>query len=207
MQFYWKENNVYYFFQFSVTIWRKLWFNDIVIHPLIITTMTNTTFETIEKEKIEALKFPAQEVLIDKEQIKERESELNRALALGNLEHTKIKIYFEDDQSRKLVETTVWGVTDKRVILKQGVVIPINRVHKISLQGHLQKKPAVFRQRAFLLSKNYFTFPSKVTCPVLYRFSPDMAVTSSLNMYTPCSQILPLQVPSQPTVCPSSLNN
>lgn len=92
-----------------------------------------TTFESIEKEKIETLKFPHDEVLTDPNLIKERESELNRALALGNLEHTKIKIYFEDDQSRKLVETTVWGVTDKRVILKQGVVIPINRVHKISL--------------------------------------------------------------------------
>ena len=91
------------------------------------------TFETIAKEKIETLKFPNDEVLKDKDLIKEREFELNRALALGNLEHTKIKIYFEDDQSRKLVETTVWGVTDKRVILKQGVVIPINRVHKISL--------------------------------------------------------------------------
>lgn len=93
----------------------------------------STTFELIEKEKIESLKFPQDEVLKDKELIKERELELNRALALGNLEHTKIKIYFEDDSSRKLVETTVWGVTDKRVILKQGVVIPINRVHKISL--------------------------------------------------------------------------
>lgn len=82
--------------------------------------MTTTTFEMIEKEKIESLKFPTQEVLLDKEQIKERESELNRALTLGNLEHTKIKIYFEDDKSRKLVETTVWGVTDKRVILKQA---------------------------------------------------------------------------------------
>ncbi len=91
------------------------------------------TFETIAKEKIETLKFPNEEVLKDKDLIKERETELNRALTLGNLEHTKIKIYFEDDQSRKLVETTVWGVTDKRVILKQGVVIPINRVHKISL--------------------------------------------------------------------------
>lgn len=95
--------------------------------------MTTATFEIIEKEKIETLKFPTEEVLFDKELIKERESELNRALALGNLEHSKIKIYFEDDQSRKLVETTVWGVTDKRVILKQGVVIPINRVHRISL--------------------------------------------------------------------------
>ncbi len=92
-----------------------------------------TTFETIEKENIEALKFPSDEVLSDENLIKERNSELTRALSLGNLEHTKIKIYFEDDQSRKLVETTVWGVTDKRVILKQGVVIPINRVHKISL--------------------------------------------------------------------------
>jgi len=91
------------------------------------------TFQKIEKESIEKLKFPSDEVLKDLQLIKERESELNRALALGNLERTKIKIYFEDDQSRKQVETTVWGVTDKRVILKQGVVIPINRVHKISL--------------------------------------------------------------------------
>lgn len=95
--------------------------------------MMTTTFETIEKENIETLKFPSEEVLSDEDLIKERNSELTRALSLGNLEHTKIKIYFEDDQSRKLVETTVWGVTDKRVILKQGVVIPINRVHKISL--------------------------------------------------------------------------
>ncbi len=91
------------------------------------------TFEMIEKENIGELKFPSEDVLKDKDSIAERESELNRALALGNLEHTKIKIYFEDDKSRKLVETTVWGVTDKRVILKQGVVIPINRVYKISL--------------------------------------------------------------------------
>lgn len=91
------------------------------------------TFEMIEKENISGLKFPIEDVLKDKDLIIERQAELNRALALGNLEHTKIKIYFEDDTSRKLVETTVWGVTDKRVILKQGVVIPINRVYKISL--------------------------------------------------------------------------
>lgn len=95
--------------------------------------MNATAFEIIEKEKIDSLKFPQDEVLSDKELIKQREADLNRALALGNLEHSKIKIYFEDDKSRRLVETTVWGVTDKRVILKQGTVIPINRVHKISL--------------------------------------------------------------------------
>jgi len=95
--------------------------------------MHTSTFELIEKEKIEHLKFPSQEVLSDHHRIIERRSELNRALALGNLERTKIRIYFEDDNSKKVVETTVWGVTDKRVILKQGVVIPIHRVHSVKI--------------------------------------------------------------------------
>lgn len=95
--------------------------------------MTATDFEKIEKETIESLRFPASEVLIDPAQIKERTSDLTRALSLGNLEHSKIKIYFEDDMSCKIVETTVWAVTDKRVILKQGVGIPINRIHSVKL--------------------------------------------------------------------------
>lgn len=95
--------------------------------------MNTTAFEKIEKEMISGLKFPENEVLTDKEAIQDRLTELNRALSLGNLDHTKIRIYFEDDKSCKVVETTVWGVTDKRVILKQGVVIPINRIHKIKI--------------------------------------------------------------------------
>lgn len=95
--------------------------------------MVLSAFEPIEKEKIEDLKFPSTEVLNDPEKIKERKIELERALALGNLEHTKIRIYFEDDTACRVVDTTVWGVTDKRVILKQGVVIPIHRVHSVKL--------------------------------------------------------------------------
>ncbi|SFA88062.1 hypothetical protein SAMN05660845_0782 [Flavobacterium swingsii] len=90
----------------------------------------NANFEIIEKEAIENLHFPEIDVLEDKEAINQRNSDLERALSLGNLEHSKIKIYFEDDYSKKVVETTIWGVTDKRVILKKGVVIPINRIYK-----------------------------------------------------------------------------
>ena len=79
------------------------------------------------------MKFPNTDVLVDEEKINDRNNDLSRALSLGNLEQTKIKIYFEDGLSMKMVETTVWGVTDKRVILKQGVVIPINRIHYIKL--------------------------------------------------------------------------
>ncbi|MCU4188260.1 hypothetical protein M9Q43_03650 [Flavobacterium sp. HXWNR29] len=91
----------------------------------------NNEFQLIDKEAIGTLSFPSKEVLDEKDAIIQRKNDLDRALSLGNLEHVKIKIFFEDDASKKAVETTIWGVTDSRVILKQGVVIPVNRIHKI----------------------------------------------------------------------------
>ncbi len=88
-------------------------------------------FKIIEKEDIASLKFPATDVLSDDNEIKIRISDINRALSLGNLEHSKIKIFFEDSESKKVVNTTVWAVTDKNVILKQGVRIPIHRIYKL----------------------------------------------------------------------------
>jgi hypothetical protein len=87
----------------------------------------------IEKEKISGLKFPDSDVLNNSDHRKIRSSNLERALKLGNLEHNKIKIVFEDNEGMKQVETTVWGVTDKRVILKQGIVIPIHRIHDVKV--------------------------------------------------------------------------
>lgn len=85
----------------------------------------------IEKEKIAALKFPEEEVLNSADEKKQRLADLNKALSLGNLEHGKIQIIFEDTTGIKKVDTTVWGLTDKRVILKQSIMIPIHRVHKV----------------------------------------------------------------------------
>ena len=85
----------------------------------------------IDKEAVSSLRFPEDDVLHDKDAKKMRIADLQRALTLGNLEYTKIKIYFEDDTSSKVVDTTVWGLTDKRVILKKGAVIPIHRVYQV----------------------------------------------------------------------------
>jgi len=92
---------------------------------------TETKYQQIDKEAIAGLRFPEEDVLHDKDAVKLRNADLQRALSLGNLEYSKIKIYFADDTSAKVVDTTVWGLTDKRVILKQGVVIPINRVIRV----------------------------------------------------------------------------
>ena len=95
--------------------------------------MVITEFEKIEKEQIASLKFPSSDVLSDNSLIRERSTDLQKAMVLGNLEHSKIRIYFEDESSRKMVETTVWAVTDKRVILKQSVGIPISRIHTVAI--------------------------------------------------------------------------
>jgi hypothetical protein len=92
---------------------------------------TQEKHQGIDKEAVVGLNFPDTEVLSSKEEIKQRDADLQRCLSLGNLDYIKIKIYFEDDTSHKVVDTTVWGLTDKRVILKQGIVIPIHRVTKI----------------------------------------------------------------------------
>ena len=92
---------------------------------------TETKFQQIDKEAISGLKFPEDDILHNADDIKLRQADLERALSLGNLEQSKIKIYFADNESAKVVDTTVWGLTDKRVILKQGVVIPINRVYRV----------------------------------------------------------------------------
>ena len=75
--------------------------------------MVNTNPVTVQKEMISGFRFPDKEVLTSKDDIKMRLADLERALKLGNLEHNKIKIVFEDTDGVKQVETTVWGVTDK----------------------------------------------------------------------------------------------
>jgi hypothetical protein len=86
---------------------------------------------TIEKETIEKLNFPEQEVLLSQEDINHRQYEAERAMKLGNYFKDKVKIIFEDSEGMKMVETTIWGVIDRRLLLKRGLVLPLYRVHEI----------------------------------------------------------------------------
>jgi hypothetical protein len=90
-------------------------------------------FELVEKEGVAKFQFPADEVLKSETERKLRKMELDRAISLGNLEHHKVKIYFEDDKKKKVVHTTIWAVTEDSIVLKQNVVIPINRIHKLEI--------------------------------------------------------------------------
>lgn len=93
--------------------------------------MISTQVELIEKETVESLYFPNTEVLQSFELIKTRDQQLNKAASLGNLDKFKVKIIFEDFDGRKMVNTTIWALTEKNVVLKAGRTIPINRIHSV----------------------------------------------------------------------------
>ncbi len=93
---------------------------------------SKSSIQLIDKEQIKFLTFPKEDVLVKANDKLNRSLELKRAMVLGNLEQQKVKIVFVDNQGIKKVETTIWALTDKSVILKQSMVIPLGRVIGIS---------------------------------------------------------------------------
>lgn len=87
----------------------------------------------VQKEDVSHLIFPNSEVLSSSEASDLRRKTLEQAVVLGNTYKGKTKIVFEDTDGIKQIETHIWGLTDKRVILKQGIVIPIHRIHEVKL--------------------------------------------------------------------------
>lgn len=90
-----------------------------------------TEFKEIEKENIGHLNFPNHDVLSSESEINLRLDFLKRAMSLGNLDQIKVKIYFEDDKDKLVVDTTIWAVTIESVILKHGIIIPNRRIYKV----------------------------------------------------------------------------
>ena len=88
--------------------------------------------KVVEKEQIQFLKFPKEDVLKKEKEKEHLFLELRRALYLGNLEREKVMITFKDDSGTKRVETTIWGVTDKAVILKRSTIIPLERIVSVA---------------------------------------------------------------------------
>lgn len=93
-------------------------------------TMTDA-ITTIEKELLDTIHFPHEEVLSNSEEIIKRKYNSQRAMKLGNLYNDKIKIVFEDTECLKMIETTVWGMTDNYLIFKRGMTLPLHRIHEI----------------------------------------------------------------------------
>lgn len=86
-----------------------------------------------EKEALDGLVFPSNEVLLTKEERQMLNKQLEQASTLGNLDKHKVHIRFEDASGIKTIHTTIWALTEKRIMLKAGRSIPLHRIHSINL--------------------------------------------------------------------------
>ncbi len=92
---------------------------------------TTSSPRLVEKETIPTLNFPDDDVLSANSERDQRLKDLKNANELGDLAQYKVKILFEDISGPKKVETTIWKTTDREVILKYGITLPIHRVAKV----------------------------------------------------------------------------
>ena len=89
--------------------------------------------QAIEKENISQIKFKEDFKFRDKEEKTKLNYLLHNAMVLGNISHGKVKIIFESNEGTKQVETTVWAATKNNIVLKGGVVIPIDCIMDVKL--------------------------------------------------------------------------
>ena len=87
-----------------------------------------TDYQLIDKEIIADLAFPGNDVLNKPDEIRELSAKIHRATSLGNIENTKVMILFIDKERYKKVFTTIWAQTKKKIVLKKGLFIPVNRI-------------------------------------------------------------------------------
>jgi hypothetical protein len=90
--------------------------------------MDIAAYKTVEKELVSSMTFNKE---IEVEQHEELRHQLEQATRLGNGYHSKVSIYFHDDEGPKRVETTIWATGSKYICLKGGVWIPISRIVEV----------------------------------------------------------------------------
>ena len=85
----------------------------------------------VEKERVPDYHFVKDEVLSNSYEVELRKILLEEARLLGNVEKYKVKIIFETTEGAKMVETTVWDISDTYVELKGGIHIPVNSIKEV----------------------------------------------------------------------------
>jgi hypothetical protein len=86
---------------------------------------------TIPKEQITSHRFAPSPRQHTPDNIYQVQSDLFRAMIIGNSSQGKVKIEFETQNGPHSVETTVWAATDRYVSLKGGVNIPVGSINEV----------------------------------------------------------------------------
>ena len=98
---------------------------------MLITPNQNVT-ELTENE-VAFLHFPKDDVFYMKEDKLDRELKLKKIMLPGSVNLLKIRIYFEDIEGCKQIETSISDLSDAYVTIANGVTIPTSRIYEIEL--------------------------------------------------------------------------
>jgi len=71
--------------------------------------------------------------MLTHERIKSRDQKLYMAMLIGNHYQNNVKIVFNTEDGETEIESRIWARTDKYIVLKGGMFIPINSVVDIIL--------------------------------------------------------------------------
>ncbi|MBL7951957.1 MAG: hypothetical protein JNM62_09580 [Flavobacteriales bacterium] len=95
--------------------------------------MLPTNALIIPKERISSLRFPRQPLMLSDVERRGILHNMEEATRLGNVEHGKCRIVFQDDEGLKAVETTIWTFDPENIVLKYGMTIPVSRVVSVDI--------------------------------------------------------------------------
>lgn len=95
--------------------------------------MPTTNAQIIPKERISSLRFPRQPLMLTESERSGILQNMEEATRLGNTEHGKCRIVFQDDEGLKAVETTIWTYDPDNIVLKYGMTIPVGRVVSVDI--------------------------------------------------------------------------
>lgn len=96
--------------------------------------MQTNTLVKIDKYSLDQVSYAKREVIDDQEEREDRLREIHRGMRLGNTHKLPTRIMFEtEDGDIKETEATIWAVTEKRVLLKNDLSIPIRCIFSVIL--------------------------------------------------------------------------
>jgi len=93
--------------------------------------MMTLSTQLVEKESIPSFQFDEREPHGSGEGHAASMEQLMRAIALGNTYRKKVNITFATKDGLKTVRTTVWASTRTRLLLKNGIHIPLSAIRSV----------------------------------------------------------------------------
>ena len=88
---------------------------------------------TPDKLRLSQIKFTKEDVLPSILEKTERLKKLISAMKLGNNHKQKVRIQFVNENNQLLeIKAKVWSVTEKYVILKNSISIPISSIREVN---------------------------------------------------------------------------